>query len=38
MKKKYAEPIILMIPLEVEDIVTTSPTQGDNTIEDGFFD
>ena len=38
MKEKYVEPIIQMISLQKEDIITTSPGQGDNTLDDGFFD
>lgn len=38
MKGKYEEPIVLLISLEQADIVTTSPTQGDNTLDDSFFD
>ena len=38
MKEKYAEPMILVISINQEDILTTSPDKGDNTIEDGFFD
>ena len=38
MKEIYAEPIIQVISLQQTDIITTSPGDGDNTIEDGFFD
>ena len=38
MKEIYAEPMIQVISLKYEDIITTSPGDGDNTIEDGFFD
>ena len=38
VKEKYTEPMLLLIYLQQEDIITTSPTSGDNTLEDGFFD
>ena len=38
MKEKYAEPMILIMSLQQEDIITASPSNGDNMIEDGFFD
>ncbi len=38
MKGKYEAPIVLLISVEQADIVTTSPTQGDNTLDDSFFD
>ena len=37
MKEKYVEPIMQMIFFQKEDIITTSPGQGDNTLDDGFF-
>ena len=38
MKGKYEEPIVLLISIKQADIVTTSPAQGDNTLDDSFFD
>lgn len=38
MKKKYAEPILEVLELQQIDIITTSPENGDNLLEDGFFD
>ena len=38
MKKIYANPILEVISLEQNDIVTSSPTDGDNILDDGFFD
>ena len=38
MKKKYEELIIQMVSFEEADIITTSPIDSDNTLEDGFFD
>ena len=38
MKGKYEEPIVLLISVEQADIITASPTQGDNTLDDSFFD
>ena len=38
MKEKYEEPIVLLISVEQADIITTSPTQGDNILDDSFFD
>ena len=38
MKEKYEQPMILIVAFEQTDVIRTSFTQGDNTIEDGFFD
>ena len=38
MKEIYANPILEIIRLEQTDIVTASPTDGDNILDDGFFD
>ena len=38
MKEKYAEPIVKIISFSQDDIVTTSPGQGDNLLDDGYFD
>ena len=38
MNEKYTEPMIQIISINYEDIITTSPGKGDNTLEDGFFD
>ena len=37
-KEKYEQPMILVVALEKSDVVTASLTQGDNVIEDDFFD
>jgi hypothetical protein len=38
MKEKYVEPIIGLIVLAQEDILTSSIEKGDNTLDDSFFD
>ena len=38
MKEKYVEPIIGLIVLAQEDILTFSIEKGDNTLDDSFFD
>ena len=38
MKKNYEQPIIQLVTFEEADIVCTSFGEGDNIIEDGFFD
>ena len=38
MKEKYEELIIQMVSYEQMDVITASPTDGDNTLDDGFFD
>ena len=38
MKEIYANPVLEIIRLEQNDIVTASPTDGDNILDDGFFD
>ena len=38
MKEKYAEPIVKIIIFSQDDIVSTSLGQGDNILDDGFFD
>ena len=38
MKQKYAEPIVKIIIFTQDDIVSTSLGQGDNLLDDGFFD
>ena len=38
MKEKYAEPIVKIIIFSQDDIVSTSLGQGDNLLDDGFFD
>lgn len=37
MKKIYANPILEVIRLEQNDIVTSSPTDGDNILDTRFF-
>ncbi len=38
MNENYAEPIINVIVFAQEDIITTSPSDGDNVLDDSFFD
>ena len=38
MRKNYEQPIIQLVTFEEADIVRTSFGEGDNIIEDGFFD
>ena len=38
MKERYVELIVEVANLQQIDIITTSPSQGDNTLEDGFFE
>jgi hypothetical protein len=38
MKRQYEEPIVLLVSIKQEDIVTASPTKGDNMLDDSFFD
>ena len=38
MNEKYAEPIVEIIVFAQDDIVSTSLGQGDNLLDDGFFD
>ena len=37
-KEKYEQPMILVVAFEKADVVTASFTQGDNVIDDNFFD
>lgn len=38
MKEIYAAPTFELLTIQHGDIITTSPAQGDNTLDDGFFD
>lgn len=37
-KEKYEQPMVLVVAFEKADVVTASLTQGDNVIDDNFFD
>ena len=37
-KEKYEQPMIRLVTFNLADVITASPTQGDNVIEDGYFD
>ena len=38
MKRNYEEPIVEKISFNETDIITASPSQGDNVIDDSYFD
>ena len=38
LKEKYEQPMILLVTFEQTDVITASLGDGDNTIEDSFFD
>ena len=38
MKKKYTDLVLLLVPFENADVITASIGQGDNVLDDGFFD
>ena len=38
MKEKYEQPVIKLVSFEQTDVITASLGDGDNVIEDGFFD
>ena len=38
MKEKYEQPIVLITLLQQTDVITSSFGDGDNTLEDSFFD
>ena len=38
LKEKYEQPMILLVIFEQTDVIRTSFAQGDNTLEDNYFD
>ena len=38
MKEKYEQPVIKLVSFEQTDVITASLGDGDNTIDDSFFD
>ena len=38
MKEKYTDLVLLLVPFENTDVITASIGQGDNVLDDGFFD
>ena len=38
LKEKYEQPMIQLVVFEQTDVIRTSFTQADNTLEDNYFD